>query len=249
MGSRKYLRGNAIPPRCLAAKYQPYEPVPANTAGYPRRAIAVDCEMGSGRYGSNELILICVVDFLTGEILINKLVGPSSRIFDWRTRYSGVRREHMIRAEMIGDTLNGWRGARAELWKYMDENTVLIGHSLNNDLDAIKLAHHNIVDSSILAENAVGIGPKWGLKRMCKQLLNINIQTGKKGHDCVEDTLAARELVLWCMRNPQRFTDWSTAARLKAIEAMEAMKSTGVKTEEGEEKEVEAEVTKDGDGG
>ena len=43
--------------------------------------------------------------------------------------------------------------------------------------------------------------------------------------------------------------DWSAAARLKAIEAMETMKSTGVKAEEGEEKEMEAEVAKDGDGG
>ena len=202
--------------------------------------------MGSGKDGSNELILMCVVDFLTGETLINKLVGPSSRIFNWRTRYSGVRREHMVCAEKIGDTLNGWQGARAELWKYMDKNTVLIGHSLNNDLDAIKLAHRNIVDSSILARNAVGplFGLQWGLKRMCKQLLNINIQTGSRGHDCVEDTLAARELVLWCMRNPQQFKDWGAATRRGV---MESMKLIGAEAgEEGEE--VKAGVMEDGGG-
>ena len=49
----------------------------------------MDCEMASFVDWENEVILVCVVDYLTGEI-VNSLVSPMKKVVDWRNRISGV---------------------------------------------------------------------------------------------------------------------------------------------------------------
>ncbi|KAK8050813.1 RNA exonuclease [Apiospora phragmitis] len=34
-----------------------------------------------------------------------------------------------------------------------------------------------------------------------------------RGHDCIEDTLAVRELALWCLMHPASLTAWGRAMR------------------------------------
>lgn len=161
-----------------------------------------------------ELALLCAADYMTGETLIHTYVRPSRKVTDWRTRYSGITAKAMAEATARGNVLPGWEAARAELWKYIDADTVLIGHSLHNDLNILKILHTRIVDSGILTKNAVGINRQWGLKTLCEELMGIRIQTnGRKGHDCMEDALAAREVVLWCVRNPSLLADWANIAR------------------------------------
>ena len=181
-----------------------------------RPAIALDCEMAGvvGRRG--EVVRICAVDYLTSEVLIDTLVNPIERIVQWRTKYSGVSRSMLAHAKARGRTLNGWKEARAELWKYMDANTILIGQSLNNDLDPLRMVHANVVDSAILTKNVVDPNcyRTWGLKTLCSALLDLDIQkNGKLGHDCMEDTLATREIVLQCTRDPRRLNKWADDER------------------------------------
>lgn len=116
----------------------------------------------------------------------------------------------MAVAEARKETLSGWRGARAEVWRHIDADTILVGHSLQNDLDALRMIHTRVADSAILAGNAVGPGStrRWGLKGLCHEFLGILVQTGKAGHDCLEDALAAREVVLWCAQNTVKLADW-----------------------------------------
>jgi hypothetical protein len=161
------------------------------------------------------VVLLCAVDYLTGEVLINTLVHPSRKVLDWRTRYSGVTRQAMAAATALGKTLQGWKGARSELWKHVDMDTILVGHALHNDLDALRIIHPRVVDSSILTSNAVGLKSRtWGLKSLCAELLGIDIQShGKRGHDCVEDTLAAREVVLWCGQKLRELAHWGMIAK------------------------------------
>jgi DNA polymerase III epsilon subunit-like protein len=172
--------------------------------------VALDCEMAGVQGGSSELILVCMVDFLSGEPLVNKLVEPTERVIDWRTRYSGVTPKAMATATAHGDTLQGWRAARAALWQYIDADTILVGQSLQHDLDVLRMIHIRIVDAGIAAQNAVNssLHRQWGLKTLCRELLDIEIQGGKKGHDCMEDTLAAREVVSRYIQRPQELASW-----------------------------------------
>jgi DNA polymerase III epsilon subunit-like protein len=193
------------------AKYKEFALTPSPSRQVPkRRAVALDCEMAGGLGGSSELILVCMVDFLSGEFLVNSLVQPTNRVIDWRTRYSGVTRNAMTTAKAQGNTLNGWKAARAALWEYIDADTILVGQSLQHDLDVLRMIHSRVVDAGILTRIAVSptFSRQWGLKTLCRELLDMEIQNSKKGHDCMEDTLAAREVVLWCIERPLELAAW-----------------------------------------
>jgi hypothetical protein len=73
-----------------------------------------------------------------------------------------------------------------------------VGHALHYDLDVLRIIHYCVVDSAILLRNAVGVSARqWGLKGLCYNLLHIELQKNKgEVHDCVEDVLATREVVL-----------------------------------------------------
>ncbi|KAJ8106361.1 hypothetical protein OPT61_g9589 [Boeremia exigua] len=93
----------------------------------------------------------------------------------------------------------------------MDSHTILVGHALHYDLAALGIQHSATVDSAVLAKAAVGKrgGREWGLKTLCKELLNTTIQDhGGRGHDAVEDALAAREVVLWCLKHGEELKAW-----------------------------------------
>ena len=205
----KLIGGNATPiPLSAPAHHWPMS---------KRSAVALDCEMvGIGNKNESEVARISAIDYLTGEILIDALVQPTKPVTDWRTEYSGITEEVLVSAVAQGKTLMGWPEARASLFKHIDTATVLIGQSLNFDLVALGIQHERIVDSAILASDAVGPGVKrqWGLKNLCNQLLHIKIQNhGKAGHDSVEDAFAAREVVLWCIDHPDALSRWGVKRR------------------------------------
>jgi DNA polymerase III epsilon subunit-like protein len=182
-----------------------------------RSAVALDCEMiGVGDNNDSEVARISVIDYLTGEILIDTLVQPLQRVTNWRTKYSGISKKIMATAINQGKVLQGWPGARASLFNHIDANTVIVGQALNHDLIALGIQHQRIVDSAILTSAAVGpnIKRRWGLKDLCDQLLGIQIQNhGKTGHDSVEDAFAAREVVLWCIEHPKKLKEWGSKQR------------------------------------
>jgi DNA polymerase III epsilon subunit-like protein len=175
----------------------------------------MDCEMVEVSGRRSELVRLCAVDYLSGEILINTLVTPTKRVMDWRTKYSGVTRSMLVEAAARGQVLNGWESARAELWKYINSETILIGQSLHHDIDVLRMVHTGVVDSAILTKNAVHPNCRraWGLKTLCDALLGIEIQNQPSGHDCLEDAFAAREIVLWCIQNPDKLMTWAESQR------------------------------------
>jgi hypothetical protein len=219
-----------------------------------RQAIVLDCEMvGVGPGGSiSALARLSAIDFLTGELLIDKLVQPSRMVIDWRTKYSGITARAMQAAHDSGEILEGAAAAREMISRHMDDETVLIGHALYNDLEVLGIQHEKVVDSALLVEAAVGhsVRTMWGLKKLCKELLGIIIQdAGKKGHDSVEDALAAREVVLWCMEFPKVLKAWGSNTKkvleAKELEAkkkqeLESKRKKELKAKKVEAKEVEA---------
>ena len=47
----------------------------------------------------------------------------------------------MAIAKARGQTLDGWDAARDELWRHVDEETVLVGQSLSADMQALRVIH------------------------------------------------------------------------------------------------------------
>lgn len=196
-----------------------------------RKAVALDCEMGTSITNSCELIQLSVVDYFTGEILLDSLVRPKIQMLHYNSKYSGITPQMMRRAITNGDFLESFESAREELWKWIDSETILVGHSMNHDLNKLHIIHPLIVDSYICVPKLQSSGHS--LKNLAKQILGKDVQgglEGKRGHDCVEDALAARELVIWCSENKAALRARAVQAkeeeeiRLKEIEARRAEK-------------------------
>lgn len=220
---------------------------PPNLSQKKRRAVVLDCEMVQVEGNRIELAYLTAVDFLTNEILINNYVQPTKRVWGWNTRYSGISCAEMNRARAEGRALRGWKHARQVLWEYVDSDTVLIGHALHNDLKVLGFYHFKIVDSQILTAEAVTIllppdqtlSRRWGLKDLTKALLEDDIQAGKKGHSALEDTRATRDVVIWCIRNPEPLKVWANKARDEEVRRF--LEEKRKKEERRKKKQVEAE--------
>ncbi|KAJ8603173.1 hypothetical protein MRB53_042226 [Persea americana] len=132
-----------------------------------------------------ELTRISVVDW-AGTIVLDELVKPENPITDYLTAYSGMTKEKL---EPVTTTLSEVRQRFIGLLK---PDTIIVGHSLNSDLNALKLTHPLIADSSILYPHPRGAPLKSSLK--C-------------GHDSIEDARAALDLI---KQKCQKGAQWGT---------------------------------------
>jgi RNA exonuclease 1 len=187
--------------------------------------------MGTAKSGDSELIRVTLLDYFSGQVLVDNLVQPDVPMLHFNTRYSGVRPIDMDIARRAGTCFYGRDSARNAILKFVGPSTLVVGHSAQHDLTALRWIHPNVVDTYILEsslndtaeketstplestlelltpsdvkikDNAEG-GQKrpkgsgrLSLKTLSKVKLGQEIQTGRNGHDSVEDALAARDLV------------------------------------------------------
>ncbi|KAF5648954.1 RNA exonuclease 3 [Fusarium sp. NRRL 52700] len=185
-----------------------------------RKAVSLDCEMAGIRNGESEIISICVIDFFTGDLLLNSLVKPHEPIIDWRTKIHVIRPATLAIAASQGQVLRGWEAARQELLKHINTETIIVGQSLQQDLKGLRLSHGKIFDTAIVTAEAVfGIGApfgrRWSLQSLCTDLLRLRIRQDSNTHDALEDAMAAREVGLWCICYPDKLKQWAKKARKK----------------------------------
>eukprot|EP00050_Salpingoeca_kvevrii_P000578 m.151611 g.151611 ORF g.151611 m.151611 type:complete len:215 (-) comp10154_c0_seq1:2850-3494(-) len=75
-------------------------------------------------------------------------------------------------------------------------NSILVGHSLENDFKALKLVHEHVIDTSVLFRGKRSAKFKHSLRHLTQKYLDRSIQAGDAGHNSIEDAKAAMELVL-----------------------------------------------------
>jgi RNA exonuclease 1 len=86
--------------------------------------------------------------------------------------------------------------ARELLFSLISPTTPLIGHALENDLNATRIIHPTIVDSVLLYPHPAGLPLRYGLRALVERNLNRIIQANTgQGHDSAEDARAAGDLV------------------------------------------------------
>ncbi|KAK4463400.1 hypothetical protein QBC42DRAFT_265868 [Cladorrhinum samala] len=206
----------------------PFMSTPPNPDAPRNRAVCFDCEMGYTVYGM-ELIRLTATSWPDGAILLDVLVKPVGEIIDLNSRYSGVWPEDIADAEpwdearpFLGDPFDtaadiaaedekkprrkmqmveSPMAARNALFKLISPETPLIGHGLENDLNAVRIIHPTLIDTILLYPTKDGLPMRFGLKKLTEVKLNKLIQVEKKGegvkggHDSAEDARAAGELV------------------------------------------------------
>jgi RNA exonuclease 1 len=103
------------------------------------------------------------------EVLIDMVVKVPGKVVDYLTAYSGMTKE------ILDGAMHTLEDAQKALLSYMHPDTFLVGHSLENDLFALKMIHDKVIDTSIAFPNP-NSKYKYGLKSLAKQFLDIDIQ-------------------------------------------------------------------------
>ncbi|MCJ1331749.1 RNA exonuclease 3 [Thelotrema lepadinum] len=197
----------------------PFEKTPSAKSTSSKRApVCFDCEMGYTTYGT-ELIRLSAVSWPSGDPLLDVLVRPLGEVLDLNSRFSGVWPDAFTGAKPWNSkdlppalapkpdaTKPSSEGslhivpnpqhARSLLFSLLTPNTPLIGHALENDLNAARIVHPTIIDTMLLYPHPAGLPARFGLKNLSQKEIEWEIQTGgDMGHDSMEDSRAAGELV------------------------------------------------------
>ncbi|XP_027707887.1 apoptosis-enhancing nuclease isoform X1 [Vombatus ursinus] len=175
---------------------QKIEPSKGSASGHamPSKCVAIDCEMvGTGPGGRVSELARCSVVSYHGDVLYDKYIRPETPIVDYRTRWSGITRQHMQNAIPF-------RVAQKEILKLL-KGKLVVGHALHNDFRALKYFHPRRQTRDTLSVpsliNQTGFpvrAQSSSLKNLALQLLNKRIQVGQYGHSSVEDATTAMEL-------------------------------------------------------
>ncbi|KAI1701252.1 small RNA degrading nuclease 5 [Ditylenchus destructor] len=70
---------------------------------------------------------------------------------------------------------------REKMFQFVNSKTILIGHSLENDLRALRVVHEKVVDTALVWRHSRGSNVKWSLRDLAKTMLNKDIQQGDVG--------------------------------------------------------------------
>uniref|UniRef100_A0A8C2MNQ3 Interferon stimulated exonuclease gene 20-like 2 n=1 Tax=Cricetulus griseus TaxID=10029 RepID=A0A8C2MNQ3_CRIGR len=159
----------------------------------PGKMVAVDCEMvGTGPKGRVSSLARCSIVNYNGDVLYDDYILPPCHIVDYRTRWSGIRKCHMVNA-------TPFKIARSQILKILT-GKIVVGHAIHNDYKALQYFHPKSLTrdtSQIPLLNRKADCPEnvtLSLKHLTKKLLNRDIQAGKSGHSSVEDAQATMEL-------------------------------------------------------
>ncbi|CAD8126322.1 unnamed protein product [Paramecium sonneborni] len=143
---------------------------------------AIDCEMVQTE-NKLELARVSIVDY-NYQVVLDILVKPQTKILDYNTRYSGITED------MLSNVTVTLSEAQKIVKSILDKDSILIGHSLENDLNALQIMHYKCVDTSVLYMTESN--RKLSLKNLAYKYLNLSIQ--KDTHDSNEDAKIALSL-------------------------------------------------------
>lgn len=152
--------------------------------------LAVDCEMVLCEDGTEALVRLCVVD-RNLEVKLDEFVKPDKAVADYRTQITDVSEE-----DLDGVTCS-LADVQRSLKRLLSHGTILVGHSLSNDLKALKVDHARVIDTSFIFKYGDGSARRRpSLNDLCKSVLGYELRKKDAPHNCVHDACAAMKLVV-----------------------------------------------------
>lgn len=160
----------------------------------PYFLIAVDCEMMECA-GKIQVGRVSLLDH-TGTVIYDQFIKPENNVTDYLEKYSGLN------AENTGQGITLER-LKEDLLMIIGTNTFLLGHGLENDLEALSIYTENVIDTSYLFLNSEGY--KLKLSQLMKIHLDEEIQA--QAHCSCEDALSCLKLLAYRISQLKNFLD------------------------------------------
>lgn len=171
------------------------------------RIVAIDCEMcvtipmaNSALRVSNALCRVSAVD---GDDMIRGIISdyivhqpePGYRLLDTKTDIHGIT------PEMIAQSKISVAKAQKQLLKYINADTIVVGHSVHGDLASLRIDHKRVIDTAMIYQrkDAELTRSTPGLKCLTKFLLDFEMPDG---HDSTIDAQASMLAAKYAARNP-----------------------------------------------
>ncbi|KAJ8791092.1 hypothetical protein J1605_020893 [Eschrichtius robustus] len=130
-----------------------------------------------------ELTQVTVVD-PSLQVVYDTFVKPDEEVIDYNTRFSGAVEDD------LKDTKTSIRDVQATLLNLFSADTVLIGHSFEHSLYALKVIHTSVVDTTVMFPHQLDLPHKRSFKSLVADYLWRIIQDDGKSllvHDKYRD--------------------------------------------------------------
>ncbi|ANQ10224.1 Exonuclease [Plasmodium coatneyi] len=149
---------------------------------------SIDCEMCETINKKRELTKITVVDAYM-NIVYDSYVVPDNQITNYLTPYSGISES------TLQNVHTKLKDVQEHLKKIFNKKSILIGHSLENDLHALRIHHQYVIDTSVVYSNSAYCFLKPSLFNLCQRHLGITMKR-EKGHNSIDDAKISMFLAL-----------------------------------------------------
>lgn len=183
-----------------------YKPVTSKSPMF-----GLDCEMCRTEKAQNELARVSIVDE-NYQSVYETLVRPSSKIIDYLTPWSGITKDMMENVTMTLEEV------QKDVCNLLPADAILVGQSLNCDLNAMKLMHPYVIDTSCIFNTTGDRNRKSKLQHFAKIFLDEDIQMEKTGHSSVEDSIASLKLTKLKLSKDIYFGDVALQRKRNIIE-------------------------------
>ena len=177
------------------------------TRAPPYRLLAMDCEMCQTTEGM-EVTRLTVVDG-DRKVVLDSFVKPHNEIVDHLTKYSGIT------PQIMAECTTRLEQVQVALLRLVRAETILVGHSLEQDLMVTGLIHLRCIDTAVLYPHPRGPQYRFALRVLSKKYLGRVIQNSSEGHCSQEDAEAALDLVQAKMEHGPSFGTEEGEGRLE----------------------------------
>uniref|UniRef100_M4BAH2 Exonuclease domain-containing protein n=1 Tax=Hyaloperonospora arabidopsidis (strain Emoy2) TaxID=559515 RepID=M4BAH2_HYAAE len=169
------------------------------------KVVALDCEMcvtikkGARERTSNALCRVSAVDGenILGRIVSDFIVHQPEDGFHMVDPKTDI---HGITAKQIASSSITTKQAQKKMLKYINQDTIVVGHSVHNDLVSLRINHRRVIDTSMIFQRKCGNPSQAtpGLKDLTKFLLGFDMP---QGHDSTVDAQASMMAAKFAVRH------------------------------------------------